>query len=160
MELKVLAIDPGVTTGIAFAEIRSRDEKISEAHVWLEEHRFSLLQLWQVLMDIGPSHIICESFEFRQRARTNLVLESRDAIGVIRLFVEMYEKTAPSHPKLHMQTAAYGKGYFSDQVLKKIGLYDPGKHHARDAERHLLHWLTFGYGFQFNAADNITLGRG
>jgi len=48
-----------------------------------------------------------------------------------------------------MQKAAVGKSYWSDAKLKESKLYNESFHHGRDAARHLLHWLTFGYGYQF-----------
>lgn len=173
--LRAIAIDPGVTTGICIAEIHPEkwnNQVLGKptAKLRLEQHTLSPYQLYQLLYELAPHHIITETFEFRRKTRDNLELESRDLIGVVRLYCEMsradedcgvwlgYPEGGMVGCTLHMQSAATGKGYFNDDTLKARNLYVAGKEHARDAERHMCHWLTFLYGYKFGAADNITIG--
>jgi len=136
---KVLALDPGVTTG--YAEGTIRDGLMTIVSGQLE---YSPFQLYLAMKLAKPTHIVCESFEFRRLARDNLELFSCELIGVVKMYVEEADIT------LKEQTAAQGKGHFSDSKLKSARLYRTGKPHANDAIRHLLQWFQFGPGFQFN----------
>jgi hypothetical protein len=96
-----------------------------------------------MLYELVPDVIICESFEYRKGLRDNLVLVSREYIGVVKLFVQRYPAV-----QLVMQTAAYGamdKGNFwTSDKLKKVELYDSHyAPHGMDATCHLLQYLTF-----------------
>lgn len=132
---KFVALDPGITTGYS---LMIHTEEV--CYISCDEEKFSHRELWDFLYEIEPDHVVCESFEYRNnRHRDNLELYSLEMIGVIKLYCD------PS-----MQTASKGKGFYTDTKLKKLGLYIPGRGHGRDAMRHLLHWYTFGPGFQYN----------
>ena len=141
--LRILAIDPGKTTGYCYGAFK--DGK-------LYYHPFqsfdAVEDLWDKMQTFQPAHIVCESFEFRKNSRAGLELFSVQLIGVAHL----YEALHPHDCTLYMQTAAYGKGYYTDNVLKQSGLYVRGNEHARDATRHLLQWATFGPGYKFNTS--------
>lgn len=146
--IKVFSLDPGIASGFSHAVIY--DDKVE---VYCDEARWSHGQLWKAFEGFLPDWIVCESFEFRNRSRDNIELFSRELIGVSRLWAEQHNDC-----NLTMQTAAKGKGYYTDDKLKKAGVYKVGKHHGRDAVRHFLHWYTFGPGFQFNKEQKIVLG--
>lgn len=143
--IKVVALDPGVTTGFALGLITN-----DKFWVGYDQEKLSHRNLFQLLAEIDAPYVICESFEFRQKAREGLELFSCELIGVVKLF---------DATNLCMQTAAQGKGHYNDIKLKKMDLYVPGKDHGRDALRHLLHWFTFSNGFQFNKKQPILLAR-
>lgn len=142
--LKVIAIDPGVTTGIATGII-----KLGEAmEVASMQEKMEVEDMWHFLNDQQPDVIVYETFEYRNRARKGLVLFSRELIGVIRLFGRLH----PATVQLHDQSAYEGVGgYFTDKQLKEGNVYKPGNPHAMDATRHLLQWYTFGPGYRYNA---------
>jgi hypothetical protein len=135
-QYRLLALDPGRTTGYAAGLLDSPVTRIVYDQTKLTEN-----QLFAMLEEIKPDHIVCEEFEYRNRARSGLDLTPVKLIGV----VSMYARS--NSARLHMQSAARGKGHYSDSKLKKLGLYQAGKPHGRDALRHLLHWLTFGVGY-------------
>ena len=133
--IKFVALDPGITTGYSLAILDG-----FVLYVSCDQDKFTHRNLWDFLSEIDPSHVVCESFEYRNTLhRDNLELYSLEMIGVVRLFC------APD-----MQNAAKGKGFYSDEKLRKMGVYVPGRPHGRDAMRHLLHWFTFGPGYKFN----------
>lgn len=138
--MKLLAVDPGVTTGYCFAELT--DNRLKYTPYQMPD---DVEDLWNRLRSFAPEHVICEDFEFRGKARTGLVLFSVQLIGVCRL----YEALMNGKPQVHLQKAAQGKSYYSDKLLKDRGIYKRGVPHGMDATRHLLHWLTFGFGYQF-----------
>lgn len=143
--LKVVSLDPGLTTGYSLGIIEDSSFLVS-----YDQEKFSHRNLWDLLKEVDPNVVICESFEFRNKARDGLVLFSCELIGVVKLY---------NPPHLKMQTAAFGKAHYNDTKLKKMDLYVPGKDHGRDALRHLLQWYTFGPGFQYNKKQKIMLAR-
>jgi hypothetical protein len=133
---RLLALDPGGTTGYAAGILISPITRIVYDQAKLNEN-----QLYAMLEELQPDHIICEDFEYRNRARAGLDLTPPRLIGVVRLY------GAHTGARVHMQKAAKGKGFYTDDKLKKLDLYIKGRPHGRDALRHLLHWLTFGVGY-------------
>lgn len=149
-QLKVLALDPGETTGYALAVLDSR------FYLAYDEARLSHEDFWKFLQKVmrhGSVHTVCEDFEFRQgKQKDGLNLYPVELIGILRLFCSN-DRWYP----LWMQKAAQGKGYYDDNKLKKLGVYQKGYDHGRDAARHLLHWFQFGAGYQFNHDPQLEL---
>ena len=137
--IRVLALDPGKTTG--FAQGRIDDGLMIVSSGQLE---YSPFQLYLAMKLAEPTHLVYESFEFRRHARDKLELYSCELIGIIKMFAEETECD------IKPQTAAQGKAHFTDAKLKSALIYKPNKPHANDAVRHLLQWFQFGQGFQFN----------
>jgi hypothetical protein len=148
--IKVVSLDPGKTTGWACATI-APDKPI---YLDYDQRMFSHAQLFRFLDSHSPDFVVCESFEYRNRQRDNLELISREYIGVAKLYCEIREK-----PRLCMQTAAQGKGFFNDTKLRQMKLHQSSPSHGRDAARHLLHWFNFGGGYKFNTKQPIALKR-
>lgn len=136
-----LAIDPGKTTGLCIGHKDGVSLTLRPL-----QHEFNHRELWDYLDTLGPESVICESFEYRNRARAGLDLTPVELIGVIKLW-------AHNGVPLYLQSAAQGKGHFSDQKLKDRGVYKRGVPHGMDATRHLLHWYTFGAGYKFSSGD-------
>lgn len=136
---KVIALDPGVTTGYAEGFIEDGLMTIVSGQMKLTHDG-----LWASLCLSMPDTLVCESFEFRRAARDNLELYSCELIGVVSLYCE--QNKIP----LVKQTAAQGKGFYSDHKLKADRLYRISMPHANDAIRHLLYWYQFGAGFKYN----------
>lgn len=142
--IKVVAIDPGITTGYAVGLIEQGEMGvISGQTVWNE------LALWTELNRSTPDVLIYETFEFRNqpsRQKLNRIeLFSRNLIGVMNLYAQQTKCV------LRQQTPFTGKQYYTDNHLKKDKLYKPLKGgHANDAVRHLLQWFTFGPGYKHN----------
>jgi hypothetical protein len=143
--LKIVSLDPGVTTGYSLGIIADNAFFVS-----CDQEKFTHKNLWDLLSEVDPNIVVCESFEYRNKARDGLELYSCELIGVVKLF---------NPPHLRMQTAAFGKGHYNDTKLKKMNLYVPGKDHGRDALRHMLQWFTFGPGFSYYKKQKIMLAR-
>ena len=90
--------------------------------------------------------IVCEKFEWqkeKQERGVRLDYDAAEYVGVVKLFCQQY-----SGIKLVMQSPAEAVGnaiFWSDDKLRRVGLYRPIKH-ERDALRHLLKYLTFTLG--------------
>jgi hypothetical protein len=100
---------------------------------------YQFLELWHT----PDYHLVTESFEYRPHEKSDrwkISLMSREYIGVMKLFAQERKVT------LHQQTAAVGKGFVSDDKLRIMGLWVPGKQHARDAYRHLITYMVKNLG--------------
>ena len=138
-----VAFDPGVTTGAAVGTLED-----GKMFVRSTQHRLDHLQLWQQLELLKPDYVITEDFEFRRKSPEGLILYSLELIGVMEVWTALNKKP------LFRQKASQGKGYYTNTILKANLVYQAGPRytHAMDAVRHLLHWYTFGWGYQFNVA--------
>lgn len=142
--MKILALDPGGTTGWAFYDQiqlnRFRPERLEMGQMGPEDHYD---ELYQLMMEYhaGPEphrrlHVVCESFEYRKGLRDNVVLVSLEYIGVVKLFDKWHSS------ELAMQTAAEGKAFWNDNKLKRLGLEPTyALRHQHDAARHMLTFM-------------------
>jgi hypothetical protein len=141
--VRIIALDPGGTTGIAVCDVRIiKPDYLEYDWNWYElgphEHHKELFDFLKVNTVGFKSDftIVCESFEFRQnRQRDNINLMSREYIGVVKLYHKMYGVPVV------FQTAGAAKGFVSDDKLKVMGLYQKSSKHERDATRHLIYYM-------------------
>lgn len=133
-----LSLDPGKTTGAAVGTLIG-DKCLIRA----SQHRFDHLELWHQLEILKPDYVITEDFEIRRNSPAGLVLYSLELIGVMEIWTSLNRKP------LFRQKASEGKGYYTDALLRRHEVYIRGKPHSMDATRHLLHWLTYNWGYQF-----------
>lgn len=138
--MRIMSIDPGKTTGYTYAAFKE-----GKLYYYPFQSFDECEDLWNKLMVFRPVHVVMEDFEFRKGARYGLELFPVQLIGVARLWEQLSLDGV-----LHLQKASYGKQYYTDTILKKMGLYERGNEHARDATRHLLQWATFGPGYKYN----------
>jgi hypothetical protein len=157
MMRRVVALDPGGTTGIAMlTEYPHNDGTFtSDWHfeqIGPQKHHltlYTLLHAWAEAAD--EFHLVTESFEYRQNDKTNIVLVSKEYIGIAELVYQELRaendmRTSRNEVlenvlRFAQQTASQAKGFVSDIQLKRLGLYLPGKQHARDATRHLIYYM-------------------
>jgi hypothetical protein len=152
---RILAVDPGGTSGCASAqwEPTSLDEQlISVEQITFKRFSFGPephhVELWTHLINEYYSEIVWESFEFRQHyftdddgkpiAKMKVELISREYIGILQLFCELFK--VPSHHR----TASSAKRFIDDEKIKQLGLWIPGETHKHemDGTRHLLRYMT------------------
>lgn len=165
--LTILGLDPGGTTGWCMyrASIPTVDPSLGPVEFLDEKWLYGELgpgahhlQLHDFLAFMHTDNfiIVCESFEFRQgKQRDNIVLDSKEYIGIVKLYGQTCETThhSVSLPEIVFQTASYGKGFWYPKAqgtqrrdatkLKAIGMYHPGSTHMNDATAHVLQYLTF-----------------
>ncbi len=141
--MRVISIDPGQMSGYTYADIT--DGKLKFCPFQMVD---DVEDLWYRLKKFDPVYIVIESFEYRGgKNQRGVILFSKELIGVARL----HQLITPGCERLFLQTAAQGKGYYTNPVLKQMGVYKPSLDHGMDATRHLLQWATFGFGYQFKA---------
>ena len=126
----IIALDPGVTTGFA---IHHYDDSIKTDQVKCSHRAF-----YDLLVQFDPSEIVFERFTYQRRDK--VVLYPVEVIGVIRLFAEQFEIP------LYAQTPSSAMNLFTDEKIKKMGLWTPGLVHGMDALRHLLYYMVVTKG--------------
>jgi hypothetical protein len=140
-QIKVVALDPGVTTGVSIGVIDQGCMIILTG-----QQKLNHKGLYDGIVKQAPDHLICERFEFRKKARPGLILYSRELIGICNLYVQQHVSCT-----LHMQQPSQGiGGFWTDTQLKKDKVYKAGNPHANDSVRHLLEWYVFGPGYKYN----------
>lgn len=147
--MKVVAFDPGPTTGYAMGDI----DECGKMVVATGQNKWSERDLHNNLEWYKPDYIVYESFEYRRKSRDKLVLYSRNLIGVIELYADV------NNIRAHVQGPGHVMTYFTDRKLKDDEVYKPGKPHANDAARHLLYWFTFGPGYKWNQEGYVVGAR-
>jgi hypothetical protein len=134
-----IALDPGGTTGCCvWTDVDARgnyhgDVEFELSQLGPEEHHRAL---WKKLTGLDPEVVICESFNYRNAYRDKVVLDSREYIGIARLYC------ASTHKRFVLQQPSAAKGLWTDAKIKSLNLWQPGHPHAMDALRHMLYYLT------------------
>jgi hypothetical protein len=167
-KLSIVGLDPGGTTGwalytcdvmrhtvdpdIGVSTVEFFNEKFTRGQIGPGHHH---LRLWNFLEQWTTTNtiIVCESFEFRKnekdRTRDNIVLDSKEYIGIVNLYKQTFDATTANRIgglQVVYQTAAIGKGFWTDNKLQVAGRLATPKTrwvHANDAMRHLLYYMTF-----------------
>ena len=127
---RVLAVDPGLTTGYAIWHYGNRIEGELPAAKFLQSAA-SLIENKKV------DAVACERFIISsQTGKLSQAPWSLEQIGVLRFLCER------SNIDFTLQNAADAKRFASDERLKSMSWEKPpGAGHARDAQRHLLLYL-------------------
>src|ERR1041385_2135596 len=128
---RVLGIDPGMTTG--YALYNDFTNKYSFWQLDSRSHRATM----SFLDGLSPDEIVYEDFKHRPNLM-KAELFSVEVIGIIKLYDERREDCDPIVGKF-LPTQA--KAFWTDEKIKKVGLWQPGQKHAMDALRVLLTYL-------------------
>lgn len=136
--MKILAIDPGVTTGMA--RLNRTPDKFEIIETW--EEKFSHRDFWDELHIEVPNLIIIENFIHTQVSRVNLY--PAELIGIASLFVEIMHWVPIQLVKQNPDK----RKWWTMEKIKAINLWESGKPHAMDALKHLLVYETFTAGNQ------------
>jgi hypothetical protein len=146
--LKVISIDPGVTTGYAVGVITDGYMKVR-----CNQQKFDHIDLYDFLIGNHPDVVICERFDFRKMA-VGVNLYPVEMIGVVNYFIQDRQRRDVPVELFMQKPAEQGKkAYWTDQKLKDKKVYDIHNEHGRSAIKHLLYWYTFGAGFQYNKKE-------
>lgn len=134
--LRLLALDPGETTGVCFTFQ-------GEFFVWQEETKTldaGIRFLISTFKDFKPSHLVFESYHIYQNkvlSHTFSEVYTIQFIGCIKTLCLLYKIPYSS------QTAAMAKGFFTDEKLDQFALPVRGMRHGKDALRHAAYFHVF-----------------
>jgi hypothetical protein len=139
----IVGVDPGGTTGIAWrnaaGKVESRDVEVGMAWERVYDVVAALISvlknegLWG--LEVGKVVILVEDWVETPRSAGGRVLtgDSRTALIVMGA-IYAWGGSCVSRS----QNAALAKSTFTDDRLKRLGLWDKRSPHQRDAIRHLL----------------------
>lgn len=127
--MKILGIDPGITTGFAWYHTDTQQ------FVTVQVDTTRMVSVQHTLTGIQPNELVYENFKHRPNLM-NPELHSLKVIGVIELFAEVRLV-----PVKATYLPGYAKKFWTNDKLKQLGLYEKGKGHAMDALRVLLCYL-------------------
>lgn len=149
--MKVIAIDPGGTTGwstysaVVMPDGTHHEIRWNQGYFGPDEHHKVLHQWLEMEVSDQDTHIVYESFEYRQRERDNVILVSKEYIGIIKLVADDFSRQVT----LVSQTASMALppgGFVTNQMLEIFDLLNtpvskkPQKD-INDAARHLIYYL-------------------
>lgn len=133
--MKIIALDPGETTGYAiYSSYKTKSGQVRSlvaTEIGPDPHH---LQLYSLLDNAHPNVVVCEDFRY-QRGPGGHNLTPVEYIGICKLW------STKNHVPLELQGRTY-KVLWDDGKIKQLGLWRPGKPHAMDALRHLLYYVT------------------
>lgn len=138
---RILAFDPGETTGYACFEASEDDVKLvqqGQVKTWpLDE---GLRNIEFVITAMQPDKVVFESYqvyEWKASEHSWSQVPTIQIIGMIRTL--LLQMAIPEHT----QTAQIAKNFCTDEKLTEWGYWIKGARHARDAIRHALYYLLF-----------------
>jgi hypothetical protein len=129
---KLLAIDPGETTGVAYF---INGELIKTAQLT------SIIAIEEAILDFLPDMLIYEDYRIypaKLKSHSFSEIPTLKIIGAIEYVCEKY------HIKTIKQLATMAKGFCNSYKLKEWGYWAKGEQHSRDAIRHGCYFLLFG----------------
>lgn len=126
-----LAVDPGGTTGYAWAWMALNENLQVSADQDLPLPFLDTVNTW-----IGgnrEAEIVVERYTITQRTiKLTRQADALEVTGALRYLAHAY-----GGRKIILQNPADAMRLFTNDRLKKLGWYVPGKEHANDALRHL-----------------------
>lgn len=137
--INIFAIDPGGTTGWAYAKnvdlakLPSGDSDIDiVATEFTGDENQQAFDMYRIIKQVWPVAVIIEDFIPRK------LDQSRHFLSPVRV-TEKLDMLLWRDEKRHWrQMPSLAMNTISDDYLKDIGLWLPGKPHANDAQRHAL----------------------
>ncbi len=136
---RILAFDPGHTTGFAVFE----DQKILDCgEIDTTDMENAVLNVTDIFEPWKPDVVVIEDYRiYKWRAKhhvgspmlTTRVIGCIETIAIQRGIYKIYKQ--PAH---------IAKGFCTDPKLKDWGFFLKGKKHANDAIRHGAYYLLFG----------------
>lgn len=120
----IVCFDPGVTTGmVTFQYDRFSGEQLDS---------LDLTVIYNTLDWLKPDVVSYEDFKYRPNLM-KAELYSKEVIGVIRLWCQQHDVPIGFTP-----LPAEAKAFWSDDKIKKLGMWKPGRIHHMDALRVML----------------------
>lgn len=153
MSRRLLALDPGGTTGWAAWQLVNGHKEIFETgELTGDNHHMALWDLLHrhlvdTVMLGGSMTVIVENFEFRKDERDRYKIDyiAAEYVGVAKAYCG-YQQNRGFDISFVVPGASQGKGFWNDDKLKRVGMYHRNSRHIRDATRHLLRYRTFELG--------------
>lgn len=142
---RLLAIDPGETTGWCLFQGKSRPggridyemEFCGQIPTWPMKEA---LNGFEKLLTYGPSHILYEQYRVYEWKADDHSWSSIPTLRIIGCLETLALQRAITP---YNQSAQQAKNFCTDERLREWGLYQKGMRHARDSIRHACFFLLF-----------------
>lgn len=148
---KLLAIDPGHTTGIARFTIDSGVKLIDTDQRDTSDPNIPDNKLLEYIA--WANAIVMEEYRvysWRAKHHAGSDLLTARVIGGIETFNAIQNQ---GHVSIIKQPAHVAKGFCKDKKLKEWGFYQRARRHANDAVRHGCYYMLFNKGWQNHRQD-------
>lgn len=179
--MKVLALDPGGTTGWAiYCDYDPSIVPWSHGQIGPKEHHEDLYDFMEDVYRADfygggdkyggaagrrePLWLVCESFQYRNNL-DKAELISCEYIGIVKYFrlqcydVRVIWQTA-SMGKIREQHGAKQGSFVQKKHLQRLNLWVPGMTHAMDAYGHLIYYAIHGGNPEFKELGQSLLQKG
>lgn len=143
MTIHILAVDPGLKTGVAAFSFENKEPTLLYT-AELDMHELAPL-VRSALEKYPDLHVVCEKFTITaQTAKLSQAPYSLELIGVLK---QCMRDVGRSETEIAIQTPADAKAMWDNAKLKKVGLWHKGgAGHALDAIRHgALYMIKLGW---------------
>lgn len=138
-DLRVLALDPGETTGWCY--FLGASFMASGQLGPFQTVEGAAFKITELIDKYEPHAIIGEGYRvYAHKARSH----THDSLFTPRLIGAITLLSAQKKIKRFEQSAAQAKAFVTDSKLKEWNFWIPGQRHARDAIRHAVYYLLFG----------------
>jgi len=126
--MRILAVDPGGTTGWALCD----EVTFPLVHSGQEVDQFKFCAMVDSYVEVEVDIIICESYTVTPATiKLSREYAALEIIGTLRYLAKKHER------KFKLQSPASAKRFMTNERLHNLGWWRPGEDHARDALRHL-----------------------
>ena len=135
----LLSLDPGQTTGYCLA--RMNDATCELAY---NEAKLAPADLLLMLQDVEPAVIVYEDFQYRNRQRAGLRLDSVELIGIVKAYGRL-------HPIVSYADSSHQKARHTIPMTCYVSSDCTNVAQSMDvmpAPRHLCHYMAFGPGWK------------
>lgn len=140
-EGKVLALDPGETTGWAMFESTAEDAKLlCQGQIKTWPMIIAVDNLTKMIEEHKPDFIVHEMYAVYEWKSQD---HSWSQIPTVRVIGCIETLSIQQHISYSSQTAQVAKNFCTDEKLKTWDFYEKGMRHARDAVRHGTYFLLF-----------------
>lgn len=131
--MKFLSLDPGGTTGFAIINYGRTQAPIVERFGQITDGLDGFIKWYDINGRYDWSFVVCESFILRPGVHGADITPAY-VIGALAALEAAHDCTVAYQPPSQ-------KKLCDDDVLKRMGMYQPGKPHANDAIRHGIIYL-------------------
>lgn len=140
-EVDIYALDPGETTGRCIFDTVAGVMQLDHLETKQVVQGYEAIRNDILLRPKLPQVIICEDYKiYSWKADDHKwgSLHTPQLIGAIKVLCHQFRIP------LVFQMAVQAKGFVTDEIMEKWGVYVPGMKHARDAQRHALYYKLLG----------------
>jgi len=130
---RVLCLDPGGTTGYAIFEYSEDGEAVVKTAGQIPDGLEGFIEWYMEQVVSSWDVVVCESFTLRTGVKFP-DLSPVYIIGALQAMEAAWDKKPIYQPPT-------SKPLCNDDVLKRLGIYIPGRGHANDALRHGIIYL-------------------